>query len=334
GVRREHPSREDAKDTLHGVEVDDPYRGLEDGTSERVKAWMTAEDALARRVLSAYPERARLAARLAELLYVEKVGVPARFGRRYFTSKRDGKSEKAIYYVREGRDGKDRVALDPNAASADGSVTFRAESPSYDGSRIAYRKSLNNADDATLYVRDLATGKDSTLDVIPGAKYAYAAWTPRGDGFYYVGVPVPGVVPQSELLAHAEVRFHKLGTDPKADVVVRPKGGDASRFTDARLSEDGRWLIVTLSRGWTQTDVFVQDLRKSGASAPVAGRPWVPVVEGVEAISAVDVYKDRLFIRTNDGAPNYRLMTVDAAKPGRAGWRSLVDERPPAGAAR
>ena len=50
--------------------------------------------------------------------------------------------------------------------------------PSYDGKTLAYALQVNNADEATLYVKDVATGKDQRADRIEGAKYASPSWTP------------------------------------------------------------------------------------------------------------------------------------------------------------
>src|SRR5580700_756952 len=63
--------RVDVRDVLHGVTVEDPYRWLEDGKAPEVRAWMTAEDSLARRELSKLPERDAIAARLKELFYLD-----------------------------------------------------------------------------------------------------------------------------------------------------------------------------------------------------------------------------------------------------------------------
>ncbi len=79
----------------------------------------------------------------------------------------------------------DHVLVDPNALSTDGSISLGEWVPSHDGKTLAYALSENNSDEATLHVKDVATGKDSERDRIEGAKYATPSWTPGGDGFYY-----------------------------------------------------------------------------------------------------------------------------------------------------
>ncbi len=313
--------REELRETIHGVAVDDPYRWLEDAKAPRVKAWMAAQDALARTTLSAIPEKAGLVEKLTRFAYGASEQPPSRHGKRYFTSRRGAKDEKFSYWMREGKTGKEQLVLDPSALSKDGSVSVHAVSISQDGSKFAYGKSENNADDATLYVRDVTSGKDSTIDVIPGARYAYASWTPKGDGFYYVGLPTDPSIPVDLLPGYSEVRYHSLGTDPKADPIVRAHLGDPSRYFDIDLSRDGHFLTLRIERGRSQHDVFVQDMRVNGP------HEWKPLVTGVEANFAINVYKDKFYVRTNDGAARYHVYVVDPAKMDRASWKEIVPER-------
>jgi prolyl oligopeptidase len=312
--------RVEQTDDLHGVRVLDPYRWLEDGKSDEVQKWADEQDALTRTVLSKLPMRDAIAARAKELFYVESAGTPRRYGKRLFYPKRDAGKEKSAVYWRETKDGKDRVLLDPNTWSADGSVSLGVWSVSWDGRTVAYTVKSNNSDEATLFVMDVATGKKREAEVIEGAKYAWPSWTPTGDAFYYTWLPPVGSVPTADRPGYAEVRLHRLGTDPKADPTVHEKTGDARTFLGAELSKDGRWLMLTTEHGWTRTDVEFMDLRERKPS-------WKPLAVGSDARYTVDVDKGRFFVRTNEGAPRYRLFRVDPSRPERAAWSEIVPER-------
>jgi prolyl oligopeptidase len=196
--------------------------------------------------------------------------------------------------------------LDPNAWSADGSVALGVWVVAWDGKRVAYAVKSNNSDEAVLHVMDVASGKKSDVDVIEGAKYAQPAWTPAGDGFYYTWIPAPDKVPTADRPGFAEIRFHKLGTDPKKDEVVRERTGDPKTFLEVHLSKDGRWLVLSTEHGWTSNDVEVMDLRAKK-------HEWKPLAVKKDAIFNVAVDKDRFFVHTNDGAPKYRVFRVDSA---------------------
>ena len=318
---------EDTKDVLHGVEVKDPYRWLEDAKSPEVQTWMKDQDALTRSELTKMSERAALAGRLKELLYFDAVSVPQHRKGRYFLSRRHANKEKSIVYWKNGKDGAEKVLLDPNTWTDDGSASLGGWQVSWDGKTVAYRVRRNNSDEATLYVMDVASGKKSTIDVIEGARHASASWTPKGDGFYYTWLPTDPSIEKAERPGYAEVRFHKLGEDPKNDRLVRERTGDATSSLDVDLSRDGRWLILTINHGWTSSDVYFRDLRGAAAKKEA----WVPLAVGKPAhFNVVASYKDRFYVHTDDGSPRYRLYEIDPGKPDRAAWKEIIPERPDA----
>jgi prolyl oligopeptidase len=311
--------REAVVDTLHGVKVADPYRWLEklEGNDE-ARRWLRTQDAHARGFLSKLPDRDKLRARLAELSYVESVSAPFRRGKRYFFSRRHKDKEKVVWYWRQGKAGKPKVLVDPNTLSKDGSVSLRGLSISWDGRKLAYKLSENAADEATLYVMDIGSGKVSPIDRIPGAKYAHASWAPKAAGFYYTRLPVDPKIPIADRPAHAAVYYHQLGQDPSKDRLVHPKIGDPRMFIHADVSRDGRYLLVYKLYGWTKTDLYFKDLKRH--------KTFQKLAVGTEAKYAVTAHKGRFYLLTNHKAPNFRLFRVDPRKPARGAWKEIVPE--------
>ncbi len=306
-------------DTMHGVQVKDPYRWLEDVEKPEVQAWMDGQDKVARDYLKALPKRDQLAERFAELYYIDSVSAPVRRGETYFYTRRHADKEKRIHYYKVGQDGEEQVLLDPNAMSEDGSISVGWVKPTWDGKKVAYALKENNADESVLYVMDVATKKVSDIDVIPGVKYSRPSWTPDGSGFYYVFLPSGPDIPVSERPGYAEIRFHKLGEDPKKDVLVREKTGDPKVFVGVDLSRDGRFLFTYTWHGWNASDVYYKDLERGD-------KEFKPIVEGVPSIYSVEAYKDSFYIMTNEGADRYRIMKVDAKSPERKNWKELIGE--------
>jgi prolyl oligopeptidase len=316
--------RDDVVDTLHGVAVPDPYRWLEDASRDDVRAWVDAQDAFARRHLDALPGRDALVQRLRELFYYDALGAPAHRKGRYFWSRKHADKEKTVVYWRQGEQGEAKVLFDPNAWSADGSVSLGGYWPSWDGKVVAYNVKANNADEAVMRLVDVASGA-ALPDELPGTKYGAASWTPDGKGFYYVWVPpVGGAVTVPNRPGFAELRYHALGTDPARDPVIRGATGNPQTFLGGYVSKDGRWLISSVQHGWNRSDVAFRDLR---AKQPGG---WTTLVEGEEANFEVEVWKDRFYVLTNLGAPRYRVMVVDPRKPARAQWKELVPQDPEA----
>ena len=72
--------RVEVKDTLHGVELTDPYRWLEDQDSAETRQWIDAQNAYAESIVGESERRARLRSRLGEMLRQPEVGFPRKSG--------------------------------------------------------------------------------------------------------------------------------------------------------------------------------------------------------------------------------------------------------------
>jgi len=319
----EHPwpaTRQEAiVETIHGKQVKDPYRWLENAGAPEVQAWMQAQDAYTRGELAKLPGRAELAARLKQLFYYDAVSAPAHRKGRYFYTRKHADKEKSVVYWKQGENGKETVLFDPNTWSTDGSTGLGGWWPTKDGKYVAYSIKENNSDETKTKILEVATGKDLP-DLLIGTKYSGASWTPDGKGFYYTWVPpVGGEVTIADRPGFAEVRFHKLGTEQAQDAVVHPATRDPKSFIGGGISDDGHWLLVSISHGWNSTDVFLKDARKPKAE-------WKTLVKGVDATFGVEIWKDQLYIHTNDGAPKYRVFKTPATKLDRAAWKEIIPE--------
>jgi prolyl oligopeptidase len=315
------PTRRDETvvDEIAGHAVRDPYRWLEIEDDAAVVAWLAAQDDACRRGLAGIPERDAIAARIRELFYFGAVSAPLRYGRRCFYTRKLADREKSIVCFCDDDTAAEVVLFDPEAWSADGSVGLGGYWPSHDGALVAYSIKQHNSDETITRVRDVVRGDDLT-DVVTGTKYSGASWTPDGSGFYYTYVPpVSEVVTVAERPGRAELRFHRLGTDPATDAIVRGATGDPRTFLSGGVSRDGHWLVASVQHGWNATDVYLRDARDPDA-------PWVPLVEGVAANFGVQVWRGIFYVHTDEGAPRYRVLTVDAGSMARAHWRELVAE--------
>ena len=310
-------------DTIFDTKVPDPYRWLEDVKDPAVQGWLGEQDKLARSELAKFPERDALKKRLTELLYVDSLSAPRKRGGRLFYSRRHADKEKAIVYVKDGKDGKERVLFDPNAWSTDGSVSLGSWSPSWDGKKVAYQVKKNNSDEATLELIDIGTMKKSSVDVIEGAKYAYPSWTPTSDAFYYTWLPTDPSVKAAERPGFAEIRFHKVGTDPKKDELIHEKTGNASKFIGGDLTRDGKLFFVSIDDGWTSNELRFRD----GANKQA---PLVTLGPAGKGHYRADGYKGSIYLMTDEGAPRWRLFKVDPKKPQREAWVEIVKEHPTA----
>ena len=316
--------KQDVVDTLHGVAVADPYRWLEEGAAPEVQAWTAAQNALTKKALDAYPGREALAARFWQLYEIGSLGTPfpRRHGKRtrLFYTRRDGKQNQPVLYVRDGIDGADRPLVDVNGTVAGSTRALDWWYPSDDGARVAYGVSDAGSEESVLRVRDVETGRDLP-DEIPRTRHCGLAWAPDGHGFYYTRYPAPGEVPTADLPYHRTVFFHRLGDDPARDSKLFGDRPDKTDWPEVELSPDGRWLAITVNQGWSKSEVYLVDTRAAGAPAPI------PVATGEDArFQVIQALDDRLFLFTTTGAPRGRVFAVDPAHPQRAHWREVIKE--------
>ena len=313
---------ENVVEKIHGVEVRDPYRWLENGESAEVKAWTDEQNRRMRERLDAVPGRKWLEERLWQWQETGSLGAPVVRGKgqsiRLFHTRRTGKQNQPVLYVRDGKSGKDRALLDVNQLASDGNQALDWWYPSEDGALLAYGVSSSGDEDSILRVRDVATGRDRE-DTIPHARACSLAWLPAGDGFYYTRYPAPGSVPAGEEHYHRHVFFHRLGTDPAADAKIFGEGLGFSSWANLDLSPDGRWLAVEVTEGWSKSEIFLFDTHKREAP--------IPVITGKSAIfNLVEVLDDRLLVVSNEGAPHYQLWQIDPRKPEREHWKLVIPE--------
>jgi prolyl oligopeptidase len=316
----------DASDTYFGVKVSDPYRWLEDTKSPEAQAWLTAQNKFARSYLDALPGRTALALRFGQLLHIDTISVPDRSGDRYFYSKRKARQEKSVFYWRSATDpnGPEHVLIDPNQFIATDNSSLGEAVPSVDGKLLAYTLKPNNADEATLYVMNVDTGTDLPGEVIEGAKYAGPSWLPDGSGFVYTYLPPADPKHPEDRPGLQEVRYHKLGTDPKKDPVLHAKTGDPTKFIGAGVSRDGKWMIFEQENGGSRNDLYYQPL--NGQPTADLAKKWKPIVVGRDFAYGIEIWKDQAYIVTNEDAPHYRVFKAGMDHPERDNWKEIIPE--------
>jgi prolyl oligopeptidase len=292
-----------------GVKVADPYRWLENAADPATVRWVDAENALTRSYLDG-PRRESIKARLTELIDYPRISVPEKQGNRYFFTRNSGLQNQSVLYVREGLTGPERVLLDPNTLSADGTAALVGTAPTQDGTLLGYSIARSGSDRQEIAVRDVATGKD-LADKVLWAKFTAITWTPDKAGFYYTRFPQPGSVPAADENYGARVYFHRLGEAQDKDTLVFESPERKEVVWGANVTLDGRYLILTGNEGSSdKSEVWVAD-RAAG------GKPWLLFKGFADAYSYAGDADGRLYFTTDKGAPLWRLVAVDVARGGR-----------------
>lgn len=311
----------DVSETFFGEEIADPYRWLEEDVrnSEEVADWVERQNAVTDAYLDALPARDWFTNRIGELYDYERFSVPVERGGRYFYTGNSGLQNQSPLYVRDSLDAEPRLLIDPNEWADDGATALAGWVPSPDGAKLLYSVQDGGSDWRILRVMDVATGEQIGGE-IRWAKFTSLSWV--GDnGFLYSRFPEPEEGEDFQALNMDQaVYYHALGTDQAADKLVFATPDHPERNHTAQTTSDGRWAVVTSSTGTdSRYEVNVIDL-----SVGWETRVLVPGFDN--SWSLIDSVGSRLFFTTNQGAPLYRVVSIDMDAP-EAGWTEVIAQR-------
>ncbi len=302
----------DHVDELHGVKVPDPYRWLEDDVRESkdVAAWVEAQNKVTFAYLEALPQRDAIKKRLTELWNYEKYSAPSKVGGRYFFSKNDGLQNQSVLYKQASLNAEPSVLIDPNKWSKDGTVALGATSFSDDGQYVAYSVADAGSDWNTWRIIEVDTGR-LLDDELKWVKFSGAAWTTDNRGFFYgrYDEPAPGAAFQKTNL-NQKVFYHRIGTPQSQDVLVYKRPDEPTWGFALRVTEDGRYLIITVWKGTNDKyRVLYKDLHE----------PYAMPVDLIEHFhdeySFVGNDGPVFYFATDLDAPRKRIVAIDIRKP-------------------
>jgi len=326
-ARIRYPSsrRTEDVDVLHGREVADPYRWLEDLDSAETRKWIADQNAVTRAWLDSLPDRDAICERLTGLWNFERFGVPEKRGGRYFFLRNSGLENQSVLYTMDSPEDAPRVLLDPNTLSNDGTAALTVHAPSRDGRRLAYGVSLAGSDWQEIRIRDVGTGQDLE-DRIEWVKFSMISWTRDDAGFFYSGYdrPAPG-----ESFAGVnyfqKLFYHRIGTPQEADSLVYENPEEKEWGFLGQVSEDGRYLVIHVRKGTlTENGIFYLDLDSWTAPADAA---VVRFLDGFDAgYDFVGNDGGEFWFRTDLGAPRGRLVAIDIDAGGLAGPTEILPE--------
>src|SRR5208337_3217498 len=277
------------EDTVQGHRIVDRYRYLENPNDPDTKLFVEQELVYTRAILDPLPGRDRIKSRLSQLLEIGTVGAPQMGGQFYFHTRREGNQNQPILYVREGMNGavngKDRVLLDVNNMSRDGTVALDWWYASEDGKYVAYGTSASGSEESTLHIVETATGK-VLPDCIEHTRFGGVAWMKDSSAFYYNRNPKKGEVPDGEEVYHVKVFYHQLGSDPARDPLIFGEGRNPQDVPNVTLSEDDRWLLIDVDEGLTKTEMYLQDLQSKN--------PPLEITTGKNFLYGADFFAGKL----------------------------------------
>ncbi|PHR85733.1 MAG: S9 family peptidase [Colwellia sp.] len=308
-------------DSYFGVDITDPYRWLEDDRSDDTAAWVNAQNKVTFNYLDQISYRDTLTQRLTDIWDYEKVSAPFIEGAYTYFYKNDGLQDQyVVYRYKTGQaQSSAEVFLDPNSFSDDGTTSLGQLSFSRDGSIAAYTISEGGSDWRKIIIIDTTT-KQSLEPRLIDVKFSDIAWY-KNEGFYYSSYDKPLGSELSAKTDQHKLYYHKLGTAQQNDKIVFGATPEQKRrYVGGIVTDDNRYLLISGAVSTSGNDLYLKDLAKPNSEL-------VTILAHTNSDTHIlDNQGSQLFLVTNLGADNKKIVSVDVAKPTAEHWVDLIPE--------
>ena len=129
--------KDDLKETIHGYEIQDSYRWLEDFTSEESKDWVNRQNQYTQQFIGQNKYKKSINKNLNKTWETESISTPFKEKDKTFYYFNDGTWQQSKLMIRECNDCEARVLLDPNKFSEDGTISLGGTSVSNNASLLS-----------------------------------------------------------------------------------------------------------------------------------------------------------------------------------------------------
>jgi prolyl oligopeptidase len=305
-------------DTYFGVQVKEPYRWLENDTSAVTAAWVKSQNKVTKDYLSQIPFRDALKKRITALMNYPKYSSPFKKNGQYFFYKNNGLQNQSVLYRQKSLTAEPELLLDPNMLSTDGTVALSSIAFSKDGKYLGYSIARSGSDWNEIFVLDVET-RQLLADHIKWSKSSQITW--QGNGFYYSGYDTPEIGKEySNKNEYEKVYYHTVGQSQSQDKLVYEDKQHPLRECYANVTDDEKFLFVSITETTTGNGLLMKDLTNPNAS-------FVELVSGFDNdYTVVDHVNGKIYVLTNWKAPKQRLMEFESTNPSRESWKEIIPE--------
>ena len=296
-------------DVLHGTTLTDRYRWLENGKDPEVTAWTRAQHAATVRFLDANaPPVPGMREELTRYFDRDRTDPPLfKHGREFFQRTKRGEPQAKLYTRIDGRDVLlfDPVALDPSGRTKIGAVV-----PNREATRLAVGVYAQGTERKDFRIIDSTTGAQIG-PVIAGL--GSFGWS-RDERYAFI---TPRTAESDANQEPMRCLRHRLGGDRRDDELLLAVA-DAKNYCAVYEPEEADVTVFETGDFWSNT-IRLRPLASTAEPRTI----WSSDKTRAEAIFK----RERIYFRTNDRAPNWKLMSASYARPESADWSTLIPEQ-------
>ncbi|MGH7742172.1 MAG: S9 family peptidase [Candidatus Eiseniibacteriota bacterium] len=296
---------------VHGDTLFDDYYWLREKSNPEVISYLEAENNYALSVMKpTEPLQATLYQEMLSRIQQTDLSVPYRLGEYFYYSRTEEGKQYPIRCRKKGSlDGAEEVVLDLNQlAQGHKFLGLGSYDVSDDGRLLAFSLDTTGFRQYVLHVKDLATGQWLEESV---AKTGSAAWAADNRTIFYTV--------EDEAKRQYRIYRHVLGTPVTSDALIYEEK-DEKFDLDVSRSRSQSTLFLTIASHTTSEVRWLPANQPQGEWRLIAARE-----SGHEYY--LEQHGDQFLIRTNKGAPNFRLVSAPLSDPAPKNWKEIIPHR-------
>ncbi|MEL1224559.1 MAG: S9 family peptidase, partial [Candidatus Neomarinimicrobiota bacterium] len=307
----------DFTEIIHGYEIEDQYRWLEDFTSEESKDWIDKQNHFTKQFIGKNKFKRAITKDLNNTWETESISIPYTVKEKTFYSFNDGSWQQSKLMIKDCNACEARVLLDPNILSSDGTVSLGGTNVSNDASLLAYSVSDGGSDWRTWKVIDIETGEHLT-DTIEWAKFSGATWENDDSGFYYQKYDEPSNEALKDINTAPKLMFHKLGTSQSEDVVIYENPNKPRWGWGISVVDDSEIKFLSISNGTDERNRLYVQLSKNSSFIPL-------IDELIGAYQYLDSKGNIHWFYSTENAKNGKVVSLEIKNDSFV-WNDVISE--------
>ena len=307
----------DFTENLHGYEIIDSYRWLEDFTSDESIDWIERQNNFTKQFIKKNKYKKGLENYLNEIWESESISIPYKVKEKTFYYFNDGSFQQSKLMIKDCDSCDARVLIDPNQFSNDGTVSLGGTSISNDASHIAYSISDGGSDWRTWKIMNIETG-EVLDDELNWAKFSGASWENDDSGFYYRKYDEPDGELLKELNESPKLMFHKIGTNQSEDKLIYENPQNPRWGFGITVIKDSDMKLLSISEGTDDRNKVYLKINENSDFIPI-------IDELIGTYSFIDSKDNLLWFYTTESAPNGKIVNLEI-KNGSFVWNEVIPE--------
>jgi prolyl oligopeptidase len=307
----------DFTENLHGYEISDSYRWLEDFTSDESIDWIERQNNFTKQFIKKNKYKKGLENYLNEIWESESISIPYKVKEKTFYYFNDGSFQQSKLMIKDCDSCDARVLIDPNQFSDDGTVSLGGTSISNDASHIAYSISDGGSDWRTWKIMNIETG-EVLDDELNWAKFSGASWENDDSGFYYRKYDQPDGELLKELNESPKLMFHKIGTNQSEDKLIYENPQNPRWGFGITVIKDSDMKLLSISEGTDDRNKVYLKINENSDFIPI-------IDELIGTFSFIDSKDNLLWFYTTESAPNGKIVNLEI-KNGSFVWNEVIAE--------